>query len=160
MPHLDPRARGAFFGLTARHGVAHMTRALAEGVIFSLRGSLEILGELGAPVEQVRATGGGARSALWIELQADVYGVPIHRTTADEGPAYGTALLAGVAAGIYNNVEEACSTVRLRDEVTEPDPERTRIYDELYEVHRSLYPATREVMHRLAELAANSAEPG
>ena len=159
-PHLDPRARGAFFGLTARHGVAHMTRALVEGVVFSLKDSLEIMRRLDLTVGQVRATGGGARSALWRELQADVYGVPIHRTTADEGPAYGAALLAGAAAGVYSDVEAACSTVRLRDEVTEPDPKRTRIYDQLYEVYRSLYPATKEAMHRLAELAADSAEPG
>jgi xylulokinase len=162
-PHLDPRARGAFFGLTARHGVPHMTRAVMEGVVFSLRDSLEIMRQLGLPVEQVRATGGGARSALWIELQADVYGVPIHRTTADEGPAHGAALLSGVAAGVYSDVDEACSTVRLREEVTEPDPQRARIYEEHYEVYLSLYPATREAMHRLAELAAGStdaAEPG
>jgi xylulokinase len=129
-----------------------------EGVVFSLRDSLEILRELGVPVGQVRATGGGARSALWRELQADVYGVPIRRTTADEGPAHGAALLAGVAAGLYRDVEEACSTVRLRDEVTEPDPERTRTYEERYGVYRSLYPATREAMHHLADLAAGSAE--
>jgi xylulokinase len=159
-PHLDPRARGSFFGLTARHGVAHMTRAVMEGVVMSLRDSLEIMRRPDLPVRQVRATGGGARSALWRELQADVYGIPIHRTTADEGPAYGAALLAGVAAGVYSDVEAACSTVRLRDEVTEPDPERTRIYDQLYEVYRSIYPATKEAMHRLAELAADSAPPG
>ena len=158
-PHLDPRARGAFFGLSARHGVAHMTRAVMEGVALSLRDSLEIMRRLDLPVGQVRATGGGARSALWRELQADVYGVPIHRTTADEGPAYGAALLRG-GRGVYSDVEAACSTVRMRDEVTEPDPERTRIYDQLYEVYRSLYPATKEAMHRLAELAAGSAEPG
>jgi xylulokinase len=159
-PHLDPRARGSFLGLTARHGVAHMTRAVMEGVVLSLRDSLEIMRRLDLSVRQIRATGGGARSALWRELQADVYGVPIHRTTADEGPAYGAALLAGVAAGVYSDVEAACSTVRLRGEVTEPDLERSRIYDELYEVYRSLYPATKEAMHRLAELAADSAEPG
>ncbi|HEU4847496.1 MAG TPA: xylulokinase [Rubrobacteraceae bacterium] len=159
-PHLDPRARGSFLGLTARHGVAHMTRAVMEGVVLSLRDSLEIMRRLDLSVRQIRATGGGARSALWRELQADVYGVPIQRTTADEGPAYGAALLAGVAAGVYSDVEAACSTVRLRGEVTEPDPERTRIYDQLYEVYRSIYPATREAMHRLAELAADSAEPG
>ncbi len=159
-PHLDPRARGSFLGLTARHGVAHMTRAVMEGVVLSLRDSLEIMRRLDLPVGQIRATGGGARSALWRELQADVYGVPIHRTTADEGPAYGAALLAGVVAGVYSDVEAACSTVRLRGEVTEPDPERTRIYDQLYEVYRSIYPATKEAMYRLAELAADSAEPG
>jgi xylulokinase len=129
-------------------------------VVLSLRDSLEIMRRLDLPVGQVRATGGGARSALWRELQADVYGVPIHRTTADEGPAYGAALLSGVAAGVYSDVEAACSTVQMRDEVTEPDPERTRIYDQLYEVYRSLYPATKEAMHRLAELAVGSAEPG
>jgi xylulokinase len=156
-PHLDPQARGAFFGLTSRHTLAHMTRALMEGVVFSLRDSFEIMRRLNVPVEQVRATGGGARSALWRELQADVYGVPIHRTTADEGPAHGAALLAGVTAGVYSDVEEACSTVRLREEVTLP--ERTRVYEDYYHVYRSLYPETRETMHRLAGLA-DVAEPG
>jgi xylulokinase len=162
-PHLDPEARGAFVGLTARHGLPHMTRAVMEGVVFSLRDSLEIMRELEVTVDQVRATGGGARNALWRQLQADVYGVPIHRTTADEGPAHGAALLSGVVAGVYRDVDEACSTVRLREEVTEPDPERTRIYEEHYEVYRSLYPATESAMHRLAELATGSAdvaEPG
>src|SRR3712207_5211105 len=137
-----------------------MTRAVMEGVVFSLRDSLEIMRGLGVPIRQVRATGGGARSNLWRELQADVYGVPIHRTTADEGPAHGAALLAGVAAEVYRDVEEACSTVRLREEVTEPDPERKRIYEEHYEVYRALYPATESAMHSLAKLAAGSAGPG
>jgi xylulokinase len=150
-PHLDPQARGAFVGLTSRHGVAHMTRAVMEGVVYSLRESLEIMRELDILVEQVRATGGGARSALWRQLQADVYGVPIHRTTVDEGPAHGAALLSGVATGVYGDVYEACSTVRLREEVTEP--ERKEIYEELYEVFRSLYPVTRSAMHRLTDLA-------
>ena len=111
-PHLDPKARGAFFGLTSRHGVAHMTRAVMEGVIFSLRDSLEIMRELEVPVDDVRATGGGARSALWRRLQADIYDTPIRRTVADEGPAYGAALLAGVAAGAYSYVDEATSVVK------------------------------------------------
>ncbi len=159
-PHLDPKARGVFVGLTTRHGLPHMTRAIMEGVVFSLRDSLEIMRELEVTVDQVRATGGGARSLLWRQLQADVYGVPVHRTTADEGPAHGAALLSGVAAGVYRDVEEACSTVRLREEVTEPDPERTRIYEEHYEVYRSLYPATESAMHRLAGLADLSARSG
>jgi xylulokinase len=157
-PHLDPGARGAFFGLTARHGQAHMTRAVMEGVVFSLRDGLEIMRGLGVPVEDVRATGGGARSALWRGLQADVYGEPIRRTAADEGPAYGAALLAGVAAGTYADVGEASSVVRLREEVTEPDPERSKVYEEHYEVYRSLYPATSEAMSRLTELASSTGE--
>ena len=153
-PHLDPGARGAFVGLTARHGVPHMTRAVMEGVAFSLREGLEIMRGLGVPIEDVRATGGGARSALWRSLQADVYGEPVRRTAADEGPAYGAALLAGVAAGTYGDVGEASSVVRVREEVTEPDPERVRTYEDYYGVYRSLYPATRDAMSRLTELAS------
>jgi xylulokinase len=157
-PHLDPKARGAFFGLTVRHGVSHMTRAVMEGVIFSLRDSLEIMCELEVPVEDVRATGGGARSALWRQLQADIYGTPIRRTVADEGPAYGAALLSGVASGTYADVDEATSVVKLREEITEPDRERAKIYEEHYAVYRSLYPATSSVMSRLTDLAAGSTD--
>ena len=152
-PHLDPEARGGFLGLTTRHGVSHMTRALMEGVVFSLRDSLEIMRGLGVPVEQVRATGGGARSPLWRGLQADVYDLSIHRTTTDEGPSYGAALLGGVAAGVYADVKEASSRVKMRDEVTDPDPERVKTYEAYYEVYSSLYPAQRDAMHRLSALA-------
>jgi xylulokinase len=154
-PHLDPKARGAFFGLTSRHTLAHMSRALMEGVVFSLRDALEIMGGLGVGAEEVRVTGGGARSPLWRELQADIYGAPIYRTTADEGPAYGAALLAGVACGVYTDVEEACSHIRLRDEVVRPHPERVALYNGYYEVYRSLYPATRDAMSSLTDLAAS-----
>jgi len=155
-PYLDPKARGAFFGLTARHGAAHMTRAVMEGVIFSLRDSLEILRGLDVPVDDVRATGGGARSDLWRQLQADIYATPIRRTVADEGPAFGAALLAGVASGTYADVDEATSVVKLREEITEPDMQRSKTYEEYYEVYRSLYPATSSAMSRLTELAAGS----
>ena len=155
-PHLDPGARGAFFGLTARHGVAHMTRAVMEGVIFSLRDSLEIMRELDIPIDDVRATGGGARSDLWRQLQADIYATPIRRTVADEGPAFGAALLAGVASGAYANVGEATSVVEMREEITEPDSEISKEYEEYYEVYRSLYPATSSAMSRLTDLAAGS----
>ncbi|ABG05940.1 carbohydrate kinase, FGGY [Rubrobacter xylanophilus DSM 9941] len=151
------KIRGAFIGLTARHTAAHMSRAVMEGVVFSLRESLEILRSLGVPVEEVRATGGGARSPLWRQLQADIYNTPIRRTTADEGPAYGAALLGGVAAGAYRDVQEAvASCVRLREELTEPDERRSKAYEEHYAVYRSLYAANREAMHRLSELAASS----
>ena len=157
-PHLDPKARGAFFGLTARHGAPHMTRAVMEGVIFSLRDSLEIMRDLGVPVDDVRATGGGARSDLWRRLQADIYATPIRRTVADEGPAYGAALLAGVASGTYADVDEATSVVKLREEITEPDPEISKVYEKYYEIYRSLYPATRSAMSRLTDLATGSTD--
>jgi xylulokinase len=149
-PHLDPHARGAFVGLTVRHGRGHLTRAVMEGVAFSMRDGLEIMRGLGTPDDDVRAVGGGARSPLWLALQADVYGRPVRRTVIDEGPAYGAALLAGVAAGAFADVGEASERVRLRDEVTEPDPERAKRYNESYEVYTSLYPALRDAMHTLA----------
>jgi xylulokinase len=104
----------------------------------------------------VRATGGGARSELWRQLQADIYGTPIRRTVADEGPAYGAALLAGAASGTYADVDEAVSVVKLREEITDPDTERANIYEEHYEIYRSLYPATSTAMSRLTDLSADS----
>jgi xylulokinase len=153
-PHLDPQARGGFVGLTVRHGRAHLTRAVMEGVAFSMRDGLEVMRGLGTPDDDLRAVGGGARSPLWLHLQADVYGRPVRRTLIDEGPAYGAALLAGVAAGVFADVDDASARVRLRDAITEPDPERARRYDELYAVYASLYPALRDAMHALGRLAA------
>ncbi|HEY2965652.1 MAG TPA: xylulokinase [Actinomycetota bacterium] len=151
-PHLDPRARGVFLGLTARHTRGHMTRALMEGVLFSLRDGLEIMRELEIRPKEIRATGGGASAPLWLQLQADVYGLPVHRLQIEEGAAYGAALLGHVAAGTFAGVEEASGVVRTMTEVTEPDRRATEAYDSLYEVYRSVYASLREDMHRLAEL--------
>lgn len=149
-PHRDPRARGAFVGLSGAHGRGDMTRAIMEGVALSLRDGLEAMLDVGVAVEEIRAVGGGARSALWRQIQADAYGRPVHRTLADEGPAYGAALLGGVAGGVWGDVEEAASVVALRDEVTEPDAAAVRVLDERYAVYRDLYPALRDAMHALA----------
>ena len=153
-PHLDPDARGAFVGLTVRHGRPQMTRAVMEGVAFSLRDGLELMRGLGVRDDDLRAVGGGARSAAWRRLQADVFGRPVRRTVVDEGPAYGAALLAGVAAGAYRDGAEAMTRVRVRDDVTEPDPARSARYDELYAVYRTLYEGAEAAMHRLGTLAA------
>lgn len=158
-PHLDPHARGAFVGLTTRHGMGHLTRAVVEGVAFSLRESLEIMVGLGIEVGEIRVTGGGARSTLWRQVLADVLGRPIARTAVDEGPAYGAALLAGVAAGTFRDVKEACGVVRLGPEISEPDQVRARVYDDYYGVYRSLYPATASAMHRLWKLATPERAP-
>ena len=149
-PHLDPKARGAFIGLTSRHGLGHLTRAVMEGVAYSLRDSLEIIVAIGANPEQIRVTGGGGRSPFWRQLLADVLGRPIVRTTADEGPAYGAALLAGVAAGVFGSVEEACTGITLRPDMCEPDRDRRHLYDEGYAIYRELYPSTRQAMHDLS----------
>ncbi|HET8527090.1 MAG TPA: xylulokinase [Actinomycetota bacterium] len=152
-PHLDPLASGVFLGLTARHTRGHMTRALMEGVLFALRDGLEIMRELGVRPKEIRATGGGATSELWLHLQADVYGLPVHRLEIEEGAAYGAALLGHVAAGTFADVNEASSVVRTKPEVTEPDPRTTEAYDALHGVYRSVYASLCEDMHRLAELA-------
>lgn len=152
-PHLDPLARGAFFGLTGRHTRGHMTRALMEGVLFSLRDGLEIMRDLGVQPAEIRAIGGGATSPLWLQLQADVYGAPIHRMAIEEGAAYGAALLGHVAAGTFPSVNEATSVVRTLDEVTEPDPKNAAVYEDTYAMYRSLYGTLRDDMHRLAGFA-------
>ncbi len=149
-PLLDPFARGAFFGLTARHGLAHLTRALMEGVVYGMKSSLEIMSDLGLAPKQIRAVGGGARSALWRQLQADIYGIPVYQTAVEEGPAYGAALLGGVASGLFRSVDEACSVIRVRAEVSEPDARRTRQYRGYYELYKSLYPATAAAMRQLS----------
>jgi len=154
-PHSDPFARGAFFGLTARHDEAHMTRAVLEGVVYSLDDCLQIMRGLGVGVTQIRAIGGGARSPLWRQIQADVYGVPVHRTVVEEGPAFGAALLAGVAVGHFGSVHEACSVVRLRPEVAQPEPPSVARYARYRDAYQALYPATAAVMTLLSDLAAD-----
>jgi xylulokinase len=151
-PHLDPLARGAFVGLTARHGAAHIIRAVMEGVVFSLRDGLEIMRDLGLPLGEVRATGGGGRSPLWRQMQADIYGAEVATLAAEEGPAYGAALLAGVGAGVFAGVGEAVDRCVAVAGVTRPDPAAQARYERVYAVYRDMYGALREGMHRLATL--------
>jgi xylulokinase len=157
-PHLDPFATGAFVGLTARHTRGHLTRALMEGVLFSLRDGIEIMRALGIRPTEIRAIGGGATSPLWLQLQADVYGAPIQRLAIEEGAAYGAALLGHVAGGTFADVDEATSVVRTVEEVTEPTPSNA-VYEEAYAAYRRLYPALREDMHRLAGVDGRSGDP-
>jgi xylulokinase len=149
-PHLDPLARGAWIGLTSRHGLGHLARALMEGVIFALRDGLELMRALNVPVHEIRATGGGGSHPFWRQLQADIYGTAVSSLAAEEGPAYGAALLAGVGVGLFADVAEAVAQgVRVTGS-TEPDRERMRQYDELYSAYTELYPALKSSMHRLA----------
>lgn len=149
-PHLDAQARGMWFGLTAAHTRGHMIRSILEGVAFSLRDSLEIFKELGIPVEEIRASGGGSRSFLWREIQADIYDKEIVTLRESEGSAYGAAMLAGVGAKIYSTVEESAQqAIQVRERMA-PKQSHVAIYDRQYEVYRSLYPAVRELAHKLA----------
>ena len=113
---------------------------------FSLKDCLAILHEQGLQLEQVRATGGGAKSPLWRQILADVLGVELVTTNAQEGPAFGAALLAGVASGVYHSIQQACdSSVRIVEH-TEPRPESKHIYARTYETYRALYPALKPIL--------------
>jgi xylulokinase len=152
-PHRDPLARGAFVGLTLRHGVGHMVRAVLEGVVFSLRDGLTIMNDLGLNLDEVRAIGGGARSKVWRQLQADILGRPITTMAAEEGPAFGAALLAGVGAGVYPNVDAAVKAGVATVDTTEPDSKALARYDELYDIYRQLYPALKPAFRSLSQAA-------
>ncbi len=144
-PHLDPHARGALVGITATHTRGHVVRAILEGVAFSLRDTLTIFGELKLPVESIRLGGGGARGGLWRQIQADVYNMPVDLVEAEEGPAYGAALLAGVGVGAWDSVDSACeASVRVARRV-EPDKNAIAVMNRQYGAYQKLYPALQKV---------------
>jgi xylulokinase len=142
-PHADPNARGAFSGLSLVHDRGALVRAVLEGVAFGLRDSLELLRELGVEPESGRASGGGARSRLWLEIVASVLGLPLELTAVEEGAAYGAALLGGLAAGVFPSAEEAVGAcVRVRDRI-EPNHDWQESYERGYSRFKALYPALR-----------------
>jgi xylulokinase len=140
-PHADPSARATFEGLSLRHDRGALVRSVLEGVAFGLRDSLELLKALGVEPQAGRASGGGARSELWLKIVASVLGIPIERTAVEEGAAYGAALLGAVASGVFASASEAVAAcVRIRDTI-DPVPEWQKAYDERYVRYRALYPA-------------------
>jgi xylulokinase len=144
-PHADPDARGAFTGLSLRHDRGALVRAVLEGVAYGLRDSLDLLAELGVAAQAARVSGGGARSELWLKIVASVLGVPLERTAAEEGAAFGAALLGGVAAGVFGSPQEAIDAcVQVRDTI-DPDPSWREQYEDDLDRFRRLYPALREV---------------
>jgi len=144
-PHLDSHATAAFVGITAAHTASHFTRAILEGVAFSLRDSFTLFAELGIPVNGVRLGGGGARGPLWRQIQTDVYGYPTEVLAAEEGGAYGAALLAGVGVGAWPNTDAACEASLEVAESLEPDPEAAKVYTAAYENFRAVYPALQNI---------------
>ena len=146
-PHLDGSARGALVGLTASHTRGHIVRAILEGVAFSLRDTFTLFQEMNVPVNSVRLGGGGARSPLWRQIQADVYGHSVEIVEAEEGAAYGAALLAAVGAGIWTSADAACAAaVRVASRI-EPQPATVAILKASYAAFRRVYPATRQILN-------------
>jgi xylulokinase len=151
-PHADPDARACFIGLTLAHQRPHMVRAIMEGVAYAMRDSLTIIRELGVPVRQIRASGGGSRSQVWRQIQADVFGQKVVTLNAEEGPAYGVALLAAVGAGEYKNIEEACdATIHVVKE-TPANRKAAAYYDRGFPVYQDLYRALKNDFKRIAAL--------
>jgi xylulokinase len=137
-PYPDPNARGGWIGLTSRTTRPMMIRALLEGVTFGMRDALTIMQSMNIPITQIRASGGGARSQFWRQLQADIYRQPIVTTNATEGPAYGVALLAGVGTGVWRSVQEAATSIRQTQKLT-PRKKSAELYNRSYAVYSKLY---------------------
>ncbi len=144
-PHLDSSATAAFVGITATTTRAHFTRAVLEGVAYSLKDTFTLFAELGIPVRDIRLGGGGARGPLWREIQAAVYGYPCERLTAEEGGAFGAALMAGVGAGGWPDLEAACAAAITVAETIHPDAAAVRRYAEGYAGYRRVYPALKGI---------------
>lgn len=144
-PYLDPHARAGWVGITARHRRPHLIRALMEGVAFSLRDTLEIFREMRIAVQGIRAGGGGARSALWRQIQADTFGFEVEQLAAEEGAAFGAALLAGVGTGVWATVDEASKKVDKVKQVIPPNSSDQKTLEAGYQRYRRLYGALRSI---------------
>jgi xylulokinase len=144
-PHLDPNARGALAGITPSHRRAHILRAILEGVAFSLKDSFSIFEEMKVPVTQIRLGGGGARSRLWRQIQADVYAREVELVAAEEGAAFGAAILAAVGARHFASVDEACDAVIKVASRVAPDPASSTLLQKNYGKFRRLYPALHSI---------------
>ena len=144
-PHLDSQARAAFVGLTAGHTRGHLVRAVLEGVAYSLKDTFTLFAELGIPVNGVRLGGGGARGPLWRKIQASIYGYTTDILVAEEGGAFGAALLAGVGAGAWADLDAACKAAITVAQQIEPDTASVAHYAEGYQAYRKIYPALKEI---------------
>ena len=151
-PYPDPYAKGVFFGLSYRHGLPEMTRSVMEGVTFSLRDTIELLRDVDVKVSEVRASGGGAKSKLWLQMQADIYNASIVTTNISETGCVGAAMLAAIGAKHYKDAEEACSQVIKPISVTEPDLDQVEIYEDFYQTYRSLYGTLKESFSHQAKI--------
>jgi xylulokinase len=150
-PHPDPLARGSFAGMTIRHSLPYFSRAVLEGVAFGLRDSFELIKSAGSSqIRQVRVSGGGARSSLWRQILADVFNSELVTINTTEGAAYGSALLAGVGAGWWQDVDQACQAGIHITGSTQPVESRVSIYESTYGLYRQLYPALKDLSHQLS----------
>jgi len=159
-PYPDPNASGVFFGISFRHSKEHFARAVMEGVTMSLLDCFDLVRSLGIPISQVRASGGGARSLLWRQMQSNAFGVPVSTVNSTDGAAFGAAILALVGAGVYDNVESACREIIKVTETVQPDTESQGIWDGLHSLYSGLYLSLRDSFDRRASLLKACAHDG
>jgi xylulokinase len=151
-PHLDSDCRGIFFGLSAMHKRRDMLRAVMEGVAFSLNDCLGVLAEMGVAPETMLACGGGGKSPLWRQMLADIMKCPVATTVNTEGPALGVAILAGVGAGLYGSVQEACRAMIKVNPKQDPIAENVPKYEKVYAVYQKLYTANKQMFKELGTI--------
>ncbi|CAB1251330.1 Xylulose kinase [Ruminococcaceae bacterium BL-6] len=161
-PHPDPDCRGVFFGLSGFHNRAHLIRAVMEGVAYSQLECIDVFRDMGVEIDDMMVCGGGGRSAVWRQMLADLYACPVSTLRADEGPALGAAILAGVGAGIYASVEQGCGEIIRKDKTQQPDLRNHSRYQGYYELYRRLYLDLKDdfgTLSRLKEKAQENGEP-
>lgn len=151
-PLLNADARGVFFGLSGMHTRQDMLRAVMEGVIYSLRDCLDVLQEMGVPFDEMLATGGGGNSPFWRQMMADLYNCPVRTVDNKEGPALGTAILAGVGTGVYDSVESACRSLLQVNPPQHPLAENTAAYAPYYALYKEIYQSLKPQFTTLASL--------
>ena len=155
-PHADPNARGCFIGLSLRHGRSAIIRSIMEGATYAMRDCLEVINEMRIPIREIRLSGGGARSDFWRQMQADVYGRRVSMINAEEGPAFGAALLAAAGTGRFKGVVEACSALIKVTSSTDPQAEAKRIYTKSYPMYGKLYRSLKNDFNDIAKIVAES----
>ncbi len=157
-PHMNPDAEGMFFGLKLRHDERHLIRAVMEGVVYAMKDSLSILDEVGIKTDRIIASGGGARSELWLQMQADIFEKEISVTNAQEQAALGIGIIAGASTGIFKDAQEGCSKLVVFEEKRyTPNKQNLEIYRDGYQTFRKLYKANEEIMNHVAEVQRNRA---
>jgi xylulokinase len=158
-PHGDPDARGAFFGLSLRHGPGHLARSVVEGVCFALADSADIMRSLGVSLQTVHATGGGARSPLWRTVLASALRSTVVEAAEDGGPAWGAAILAGVGSGIWESVQQGSQRLLHLGDATDPDPVLSSAYRPYHRLYDALYPRLADSYRELAQIEAANQVP-
>jgi xylulokinase len=150
---MNPRARGAYVGLTLHHDRADLARAAMEGVVFAMKDSLEVLKEMNVPCDYAVAAGGGARSDVWLQMQADIFEMDVYRSATKEQACLGAAITAAVGVGLFNNFEEACDVcVAPALEVFSPLEGNMAIYRQMYPIFKDLYTANSPIFDRISAM--------